>query len=183
MFLLNNKPLQPGVAFEHDGILYPANFLNLSSPEEKEAIGITEVTDQARPDDRYYWVTDNQDGTFIAIPKALDDKEEVDADGNPLFVQVYDPVLEKMVDTAVRLVTKGLKTQKIAEVKAVAGSILSQTDWMVTRKFERSVDIPATVVSHRAAVVAKADELEVLILAAMTVEDLIAIDYSFPASE
>jgi len=71
MFLLNGQPLSPDNAFEHNGISYPANWLRLSTLAEKEAIGITEVADQPRPDDRYYWVTANSDGTFTATPKDL----------------------------------------------------------------------------------------------------------------
>jgi hypothetical protein len=64
MFLLNNNPLQVGVAFTHNDILYPANWLQLSTAEEKSAIGITEVDDPATFDDRYYWSAGN--------PKDLD---------------------------------------------------------------------------------------------------------------
>jgi hypothetical protein len=55
MFLLDGKPLSPDVAFTHDGIQYPANWLRLASPEEREAIGITEVPDPAPYDQRFYW--------------------------------------------------------------------------------------------------------------------------------
>ena len=64
MFLLNNNPLQVGVAFTHNDILYPANWLQLSTAEEKSAIGITEVDDPARYDERFYWSAGN--------PKDLD---------------------------------------------------------------------------------------------------------------
>ena len=43
MFILDGKPLSPDRPFSHDGINYPANWLRLSTLEEKEAIGITEV--------------------------------------------------------------------------------------------------------------------------------------------
>ena len=59
MFLLNNNPLQVGVAFTHNDIQYPANWLQLSTAEEKSAIGITEVDDPATYDDRYYWSAGN----------------------------------------------------------------------------------------------------------------------------
>lgn len=72
MFLLDGKVLPTGVAFEHDGVQYPANWLNLASQAEKTAIGITEVPDQVRPDDRFYWVTENADGSYTATPKDLD---------------------------------------------------------------------------------------------------------------
>jgi hypothetical protein len=55
MFLLDGRPLSPDVAFTHAGIQYPANWLRLASPEEREAIGITEVPDPAPYDQRFYW--------------------------------------------------------------------------------------------------------------------------------
>jgi hypothetical protein len=136
--------------------------------------------DEIRPDDRYYWVTANENGSYTATPKALEDREEVDEDGNPMFVRVYDEATKSMVNTTKRLVTKGLKSNHIAQVKQTANSILSQTDWMVIRKAERNVDIPADTVAYRAAVVAKATELETAISAVTSVEELIAVNLSFP---
>ena len=174
-FLLNGKPLPIDTPFTtEDGVQRPANWLRLSSAEEKSAIGITEVADAVRADDRFYWNGD------INLPKALNDVEESDVDGNPLYVKVYDPVTESMVDTTERLVTKGLKSNFIAQVKQTAGSILAQTDWMIIRKAERDVAIPADVVAYRASVVAKADELEGAISAVTTVEELASLNLSFP---
>ena len=59
MFLLNDKPLSPDNAFEHEGIQYPANWLRLATLEEKQAIGITEVADPESYDDRFYWGVNN----------------------------------------------------------------------------------------------------------------------------
>lgn len=72
MFILDGKVLPLDIAFEHDGVQYPANWLRLATVEEREAIGITEVVEQPRPDDRFYWVSQNPDGTWAAIPKDLD---------------------------------------------------------------------------------------------------------------
>jgi hypothetical protein len=58
MFLLDGKPLSPDVAFTHDGIQYPANWLRLASTEEREAIGITETADEPWYDQRFYWGPD-----------------------------------------------------------------------------------------------------------------------------
>jgi hypothetical protein len=58
MFILDGKPLSPDVAFTTGGIQYPANWLRLASPEEREAIGITEVPDPAPYDQRFYWGPD-----------------------------------------------------------------------------------------------------------------------------
>ena len=136
--------------------------------------------DEIRPDDRYYWVTAHPDGSFSKVPKALEDKEESDKDGNPLYVKVYDSATESMVDSTQRLVTKGLKSNHIAQVKQTANSILSQTDWMVIRKAERNVDIPADVVAKRAAVVAWATATEASITAVTTVEQLKEINLGAP---
>jgi hypothetical protein len=47
MFIFDGKPLSPDVAFTDPatGVQYPANWLRLSTLEEKEAIGITEQAD------------------------------------------------------------------------------------------------------------------------------------------
>jgi hypothetical protein len=177
MFLLNGNPLAVDTAFTNDGIQYPANWLRLATAEEKAAIGITEVADAVRADDRFYW-----DGN-LANPKNLNDVEEVDQDGNPMFVKVLDktdPENPVMVDSDKRLVTKGLKSQFIAQVKQTAGSILAQTDWMVTRKADIGTDIPESVVTYRASVREKADELEASISVVTSVEELIALNLSFP---
>jgi hypothetical protein len=55
MFLLNNNPLPTDTPFTVNGVQYPANWLRLTSAEEKAAIGITEVADAVREDDRFYW--------------------------------------------------------------------------------------------------------------------------------
>lgn len=55
MFLLHGKPLGLDRPFEADGTLYPANWLRLSSPEAREAIGITWVPDPPIYDQRFYW--------------------------------------------------------------------------------------------------------------------------------
>jgi hypothetical protein len=66
MFLLDGKPLSPDVPFKHAGIQYPANWLRLSSPQERKAIGITEVPDPAPYDQRFYW---GYDAEGNLIPK------------------------------------------------------------------------------------------------------------------
>jgi len=171
MFLLNNKPLSPDTAFTHEGIQYPANWLRLATLEEKQAIGITEVPDPVRANDAFYWDGD------INNPKALEDREESDEEGNPLFVKVLGEVDGKpaMVDSTERLVTKGLKSQFISQVKTTAGTLLAQTDWMVIRKAERDVAIPEAVVAQRAAIVAESNRLEQAITAVTSVEALIEV--------
>jgi hypothetical protein len=64
MFLLNGKPLSPDVAFTTGGIQYPANWLRLATPEEREAIGITEQADPPVWDQRFAWGY-SEDGQLI----------------------------------------------------------------------------------------------------------------------
>ncbi len=72
MLKLDNKPLSYDRAFTHAGIQYPANWLRLSSLEERNALGITEVANDPTYDQRFYWGLDN--------PKQLNDV--TDEDGN-----------------------------------------------------------------------------------------------------
>jgi hypothetical protein len=67
----------------------------------------------------------------------------------------------------------GLKTQWTEQVKDTASKLLAATDWMVIRKVERNIDIPAKTVTYRAAVLAECDRLTTAIAAASNVEDLI----------
>jgi hypothetical protein len=80
-----------------------------------------------------------------------------------------------MEDTSEQVVTRGLKYTWIAQIKETAGKMLAQTDWMVTRKVERDVDIPADVVTQRAAIVTECSRLEDAIGAASNMTDFINI--------
>ena len=73
-FKLDGNPLAVDVAFSHNDINYPANWLRLSTADEKTALGITEVADAATYDNRFYW----GDGTA----KALDDVNATDENGD-----------------------------------------------------------------------------------------------------
>jgi hypothetical protein len=170
MFLLNGNPLPIDTPFTIDGTSYPANWLRLTSIEEKNAVGITEVEDtQVTYDDRFYWGVDN--------PKLLNDREESDEDGNPMYVQVLGTVDGEpaMVDSSERLVTKGLKSQWTATVKDTANKLLAQSDWMVIRKAERNVDVPSSTTTYRTAVITECTRLVAAITSATDVPALIAV--------
>jgi hypothetical protein len=173
-YKIGNKTIPLDTPFTtEDGVQRPANWIRLATEEEKSAIGLVWEADvDMNFDNRFYWSKD--------LPKALEDKLETKEDGSPLMVQTYNPVTEQMEDTDKQVVTKGLKSQFIAQVKQTAGSILAQTDWMVTRKADIGTDIPASVVAYRASIRAKADELEASISAVTSVEQLAGLDLSFP---
>ena len=122
MLLLDGKQLRPGKPFTHNGIQYPANWLRLTSWEEKAAIGITEVADPAPVDTRFYWDTD--------IPKQLEDT----------------------TDVVSGITTTGLKTQWKAQQDQTAYTLLAPTDWYVVRKTETDEAIPVGITSFRAEV-------------------------------
>jgi len=136
MFLLNGNRLPEGTAFtDANGNQYPANWLNLSTEEEKNAVGITWIADPVRADDRFYWDGD------VNNPKDL----------------------------------VGLKAQYVTQTKDTAGKLLSQTDWVIIRKAERAVEVPAEVALKRTQIVTEANRLEVDINASTTVEAIIEV--------
>jgi hypothetical protein len=144
-------------------ILFP----NTSNPNHAFAIeqGALEVVEGEQKDQRFYWVTFDsyQVGngvvtrTYTNTPKALED------------------VTETPEGQTEAITTKGLKSQWIAQGKVAANSLLAATDWMVIRKAERSVDIPADVVTARAAIIADCTAKEAAITAATTMDEFLAV--------
>ena len=168
----NGRTLQVGRSFTLGDIMYPANWLQKSTEEERTAVGITWEDDPVKADDRFYWNGD------INNPKMLDDRLEVDEDGNPIYVQVLDnsdPENPVMVDSDEQIVTRGLKYNHTQQVKQTANTLLNPTDWYYVRNAEVGTEVPASVVSYRAAVRVECDRLETAIAATTTVEDLINI--------
>jgi len=100
----SDQYINEGVAFKIDGTQYPANWLNCTTPEEKAALGLVEVTNANSPeDDRFYWVSSTLNGavrTYTNTPKDLDQ----------------------------------LKTQWVASTRQSAYNILVTTDYMDSRK-------------------------------------------------
>ncbi len=129
-FKLDGNPLAVDVAFSHNDINYPANWLRLSTADEKTALGITEIVDDPVYDSRFYW------GNGTA--KTLTDTNEVDENG--------DPVLDENGD---QVVTLGVKSVLKAQEKVTAGSLLARYDWYVIRKAEKSTAIPTAITTYR----------------------------------
>ena len=120
-FKLDGKPLPVDVPFTYGDIHYPANWLRLSTAQEKKDLGITEVADAQTFDSRFY----NGDGSA----KALDDTKET-IDG-------------------VEYTYLGVKSVLKAQEKATAGSLLAPYDWYVVRKAEKSTAIPTAITTYR----------------------------------
>ena len=141
-FKLDGKPLAVDVAFTHNDIQYPANWLRLTTKTDKEAIGITEVADAPTYDSRFYW----GDGTA----KALDDVNATYAEDDPDGKYKKGDLIKD--ENGNQVVTLGVKSVLKAQEKATAGSLLAKYDWYVIRKAETSKAIPTTIKTYRTAV-------------------------------
>ena len=148
--------------------------------------GLQDIVNAERKDDKYYWVTQGDitlvDGVatrgFSNVARRIEDVVEVDEDGNPIYVQVFDPDEGDdgaMVDTSEKLITRGLKYTFKNQIKSQANSALSDTDWMVIRKAERDVAIPDSTVTYRAAVITECARLETAIAGAADVDALAVV--------
>jgi hypothetical protein len=156
---------------DKNGTQYAPDTLLSLTATQKQDLGIYDVAYAPRPDDRFFSVTENAPSfdqtlkvvkiTFTSTAKELEDVGTGD-----------DKV-------------SGLKSQWIAQIKQSANSLLSQTDWMLVRKIERTVAIPAATVTYRAAVITEANRLETAITAATTVESFrtIVTTQNWPVAE
>lgn len=177
-----NKHITEYTQFTLGGITYPPQWLAQATPEQKAAIGLEEVsTVGTREDDRFYWVSESLVGATLTItntPKLLDDREEVDENGQPMFVKVLDnsdPLKPVMVDSTERLVTKGLKSTHKAQIDAQVYSTLQPSDWMAARAFETGTEIDAAWKTWRASVRTAATTVKASIDATTSVEELVSV--------
>jgi len=72
-------------------------------------------------------------------------------------------------------ITKGLKSNAIATVKAQAAGLLGPTDWYVIREAETTVVMPDSVAAYRAAVRTASGTIEAAITAAADLDAFMAL--------
>jgi len=174
IYYLNGTQIPEDSDITLNGFTYPYSWLEGTSPSIRASLGIEKRGD-VNYDPKYYWSVGN--------PKILEDREESDEDGNPLYVKVYDPEavvegsssLGAMVDTDERLVAKGLKTTCAAEIKYTTNSLLHPTDYYVIRGEVEGLEIPEEVSEYRADVIAEQERVVAAISEVTTVEELIAV--------
>ena len=153
----NIKIFAPYTIWEDEnGTQYSPDYLISLTSEQKQDLGIYDVAYGTRGDDRFYSVVENAPTfdqsqkivkvTYTSTAKELEDGEEDNG-----------------------ITPKGLKSQWISQIKQSANSLLSNTDWMLVRKIERNVNIPAATATYRAAVIDEADRLETAINAATNI--------------
>ena len=137
--------ISEGTAFEINGVQYPQNWLNLSTPEEKAELGLVEVVATNQPANQiYYWVSEELNGaelTYVNTPKDLD----------------------------------SVKETALSQVNSTAYSILFPTDWMVVKAFETGTRIATDWNTWRASIRATANTTRTAITEATTVDAVEAI--------
>ena len=163
-------------------VRYPAKIFQLWSQAELNAIGIYEViTDSTNYKDTAYYINTNEQYTFAngqvtkswgtATAKRLNDENAVDEDGNPVL------------EDGVQVINYGLKTEKKRIVKQQASGLLAPTDWYITKSTEvADYDVPANILSFRADVRSKSNEMETAINNCSNVDELKAL-YEYTEQE
>ena len=140
-----------------EGVKHPATW-NRWTDAEKTAHGL--VWDQSlQPvpfDNRFYWDANT--------PRALDDVNEVDTEGNPILDERGNQVI-----------TRGLKYNAVQQTKATAAGLLQPTDWYVTRKAEAGTAIPSAIGDYRTAVRTASGTIETAIQGVTTLEAFMAL--------
>jgi len=132
--------INEGQAFTINDVQYPANWLNLSTPEEKLAIGLEEVIATNSPkSDTYYWVSSTLDKATITYTNTPKDLATV-------------------------------KANAISQINATAYSLLLPSDWMAVKAFETSTSINPTWNGWRAVIRTEAQNAITAINAATDVD-------------
>jgi len=146
MWKYNGKAIRAGRGWtDSDGNQYPSNWLGLTTDAEKTAAGLVWEDDPAPFDNRFYW--------SAGVARALDDVNEVDADGNAVLDENGNQV-----------VTVGLKSQYKAQTKATAGSMLQSTDWKIVKASEvSSYTVDQATLDYRASVRTASNTIEAAI--------------------
>ena len=151
---------------------YPRAIYTSWSTAEREAIGIYEVVfDNTNKKDEKYYTNTNASITFAdgiatssygaATAKSLADVNGTDENGVEL-----DPVV----------VIPGLKTKHKKIIKQQASGYLTPTDWHVIKATEvESYSVSADMTTYRAAVRTASNDMEALIDACNTVDELAAL--------
>jgi len=156
---------------------YPRAIFTLWTEAERNAINIYTITidESKRKDEEWYINTDitySFDGTN-ATGSYGDATAKAHADVNEVWTQDqidngYAPDGTSVNDAkndsdGNRIVTLGLKTKLIRDVKSQAANELIKTDWYITRKSEKNTAIPNAITTHRDAVRTKQAEMETAI--------------------
>ena len=143
-------------------IKYPKAIFTLWTKAEREAIGIYEVVwdNTNKKEEQWYINTDVSyafgNGKVTASYGSATAKPHADT----LFT-AQDESDGKGTEGEVNV--RGLKYQKIRQIKKQAASELANTDWYIVRKADAGTAVPSAITNHRAAVRTKCAEMETAI--------------------
>ena len=143
-----------------NNIRYSTKIYSLWSKEEKEAIGLYEVVyDNSNKRDEDWYINTNETLSFAdgvvtasygsATARLLEDRNEVDDEGNPLLDSDGNQV-----------VTKGLKTIKKEMIDRQCAGLLQDSDWRVIKAKETGTTMDAGWKSWRASVRTKCNSMQ-----------------------
>ena len=145
--------------FTLGGNKYPKAVFTLWTKSEREAIGIyeIEINNSKKKNEKWYINTDvtYSFGSGKVTGSYGDATAKAHADA--LFT-AQDESDGKGTEGEVK--TEGLKTKLIRSVKAQANTLLSETDWYVTRKSEKSTAIPSNITTWRNGIRSKQAAME-----------------------
>ena len=148
---------------DKNGTEYSPDYLISLTSDQKQDLGIYDVAYGTRLDDRFYTITENE----------------------PTFDQAEKIVKVTYTSVAKDLENSEMKKEWIANVNQMANNMLAQSDWMLVRKIERDVDVPANMVTYRAAIITEVNRLTTGITAATEITQLISLvrSISWPTVE
>ncbi len=140
-------------------VRHSRKIFELWSKAELEAIGIYEVEfDNTNKKDEQWYINTNQSFAFAGGKiTASYGSATAKAHADTLFT-AQDESDGKGTEGEVK--TEGLKTKLIRSVKAQANTLLSETDWYVTRKSEKSTAIPSNITTWRNGIRSKQAAME-----------------------
>ena len=140
-------------------VRHSRKIFELWSKSELEAIGIYDVEfDNTNKKDEQWYINTNQSFAFAGGKiTASYGSATAKAHADTLFT-AQDESDGKGTEGEVK--TEGLKTKLIRNVKAKANTLLSITDWYVTRKTEKSTAIPSNITTWRNGIRSKQAAME-----------------------
>ena len=145
-------------------IQYPRDIFSKWTEAERNAIGIFEVIqNNAKKKDEVYYINTDQTFTYDA------DAGTVTATYGDATAKAHADTLYTADDESNGLGTEGevkdegLKTKLIRDVKKEANRLLTETDWYVTRKSEKSTAIPSNITTWRNGIRSKQAAMETAI--------------------
>jgi hypothetical protein len=142
---LSDQYINEGVPFEIDETQYPANWLNLSTPEEKAELGLVEVVQVGFPENQmYYWVSEQLVAAELIITNTPKDLTEV-------------------------------KETATSQTNQIAYSLLFPSDWMVIKATETQTAVPANWNTYRADIRTTANQTKDAIVLAADVDQVSSI--------